>query len=170
MVDTALIQVRHAPRPTGLTGARETVDKRTGLVTETGYLKNLFVRYDPAGVLYVRGSLPAYLRDSNVETMTRLEIQKAILRLAARLGFDPHFARVFQLDLAATMLMPRPVACYKSVLGSARGFERSLFKGTVIYSHTLRSLVVYDKAREAGVKGNLLRFEVQFIKLSLIHI
>ena len=145
--------------------ARETVDKHTGVITETGFLKNLFVRYNPAGVLSVRGSLPVFLRDSNVETMTRLEIQEAVLRLASRLGFDPHDARVFQLDLAATMLMPRRVACYLSVLAPPPRYKPAIHPSeTATFSTKNRSLVFYDKARQASVEGNLLRFEVQFIK------
>ncbi len=141
------------------------MDDETGLAVVTGRLDNLYVRYHPAGVLGVNGSLPVYLKDSNVETTLRYEIREAARHLASRLGFDPHRARVYRMDLAATMEMPRPVAEYLPVLSAPPRFTTTIHPGeTVTFSTKSRSLSFYNKGRTTGVSGNLLRFEVKLKK------
>lgn len=165
VVDSVSIQVKHARPQAHLTKARESVDKRTGSVLETGYLGNLYVRLYPGGVLRVKGSLPAFLKGSNLRTLKRSGVEEAVTKLSDALGFDPDSARVFQVDLAATVSMPRPVAEYLPLLGSAPRFKRVTFGAeTVSFRNGPRWLTFYDKGREAGVAGHLLRFEVKYLE------
>lgn len=168
MVDTISIQQQHVRPPRWLSSARETIDRETGEVKwQEGSCEGIRLWYHPAGLLRARGSLPFYLQGSNVETLTRAEIQEAALHLSSRFGFDPSLARVYQLDVGATLTMPRPVAEYLSVLATARRFKRVEIAGeTVSYRNTLRWLNFYDKAKakKAGSVGHLLRFEIKYLQ------
>ena len=132
---------------------------------QTGYLGNMRVRLRPDGELTVCGSLPRFLLSSNVGTMRRVEVAEAVRSLAAAFDVRPEACRVYRLDLAATMAMPRPVPLYLDALGTVpRTKRRTHGAETVAYDTQARTLQFYDKGKEAGVSGNLLRFEVQYRK------
>ena len=132
---------------------------------QTGYIKNMRVRLRPDGELTVCGSLPRFLLGSNVGTLRCAEVEEAVRSLAAAFDVRPEMCRVYRLDLAATMPMPRPVPLYLDALGTVpRTKRRTHGAETVAYDTQARTLQFYDKGKEAGVPGNLLRFEVQYRK------
>ena len=163
MIDTIRFQAFPVRSLPPLEKRRETADPTTGLYMQTGYLGNMRVRLRPDGELTVCGSLPRFLLGSNVGTMRRVEVEEAVRSLAAAFDVRPEACRVYRLDLAATMPMPRPVPLYLNALGPVPRMQMRRFGDeTVAYVNGVRTLQFYDKGKEAGLLGHLLRVEVQY--------
>ncbi len=99
-----------------------------------------------------------------METFTRDDLIESLDKLAREAGIMPEFARVFRLDIAASLPVPREAVQYMSVLGDRPRFEKWTFSGGVMYKSGRMSLSFYDKAQEAGVDENLLRVELKLKK------
>ena len=165
MIDTVLFQAFPVRTLPPLEKRREIADPATGLYTQTGYLNNMHVRLRSDGELVVQGSLPRFLFGSNVETLRRCKVEEATRELTTAFGVRPEACRVYRLDLAATMPMPRPISLYLDALGPVSRMQRRRFGGeTVAYINGGRRLQFYDKGKQAGLPGNLLRVEVQLKK------
>ncbi|MEM7299370.1 MAG: hypothetical protein AAF391_14025, partial [Bacteroidota bacterium] len=95
MVDSIYIRTDHSKPTKYIEWQRENVDHRTGVVFEHGKLKNMRVKKDPDGRLSISGSLPKYLKGSNVETSTIGEVKWAIEKLCYEAGIYPDAARVY---------------------------------------------------------------------------
>lgn len=162
MLDSVLIRAPRADAAS-LSDLRETADPATGIVTVSGHVSNFAVRIYPDGVARVQGSLPRFLTGDNSFLLRRVDVLEAVERLGDVLGFDPKVARVFSLHVGATLLMPRPPVAYLRLLSSAPRLRRVAFSGeSVAFRNGRRKLLVYDKAKEAKKRGNLLRVEVQY--------
>ena len=165
MVDSLYIEASYARPGDKVVWKTIRSDLDTGAAFQSGTLRNLRLRQDSEGRLKVWGSLPKYLKGSNVDTFTRSEITEAVEKLAFEAGIDPDFTRVYGLDLAATMPLCREVFEYFSILGERSRFIRKTYGRTgVAYESKIRTLTFYDKGEEAGIDGNLLRFEVKLKK------
>ena len=165
MIDTVLFQAFPVRRLPALDESREIADPATGLYTQNGYFRNMYVRLRSDGELVVQGSLPRYLFGNNNENLRRREIEEGVHELASAFDVQPEVCRVYRLDLAATMPMPRPVALYLDALGPVPRMQQRRFGNeTVDYVSQTRKLHFYDKGKEAGLPGNLLRIEVQYKK------
>ena len=116
---------------------------------------------DQDGRLGISGSLPKYWKGSNVETFKRTELIQAIGRLAYDTGVDPDAARVFKLDLGASLALERSVSDYFPILGHRSRFTRKDYGDGVAYESKLRSLTFYDKGKEANRDSDLLRIELK---------
>ena len=165
MIDTVLFTAFPVRAFPPLEKRRETADPTTGLYMQTGYLDNMRVRLRSDGELVVQGSLSRFLLGSNVGTLRCGEVEEAVRSLAAAFDVRPEMCRVYRLDLAATMPMPRPVPLYLDALGPVpRTKRRTYGNETVAYVNGVRTLQFYDKGKEASLPSNLLRFEVQYKK------
>lgn len=172
MIDTVLIvgDARGGTRRAveGLTGVREMVNCETGAITVTADLHGLHIRLTADGTLRVSGSLTKYAAESNVVNLTRRGVSEAVKEVAGALHLDATQARVYRVDMGATMRMPRPASVYLSRIMGAPRYRRAIYDGETVMlragraNKARRVLSFYDKAREAGVNGaNLLRYECQ---------
>lgn len=165
VVDSVYILSNRANPGSRVVWTNDRVDHVTGLVFQYGKLENLRLRLDPDNRLKIEGSLPKYLFGSNIETLSRTDLIKAIDQLSLEAGIDADAARVYRLDLAATLQMPAPVATYLPILGYLPRFTRTQHDSTgVTYASKQRSITFYDKGEEAGEGKNLLRIELKFKK------
>ena len=165
MVDTIYAKAFPAPSLPVLHREREATEIRTGLYERDGYYRNMHVRVRSDGEVSVCGSLPRFHLGSNAGTLRRQEVERAVTALSAAFGVPPEVWRVYRLDLAATMPMPRPVSFYLDVLGPVSRMQMRRFGGeTVTYVNKRRTLQFYDKGKEADLPGHLLRFELQYKK------
>lgn len=165
MIDTVRFQAFPVYTFPPLEKGREIVDPATGLCTQTGCLDNMHVTLRSDGELVVQGSLPRFLLGDNNGSLRRCEVEEAVRKFASAFEVQPEACRVYRLDLAATMLLPRPVALYLDVLGSAPHMKRRTHGNeTVAFDTRARTLHFYDKGKKAKLPGHLLRFEVQYKK------
>lgn len=154
-----------------LPGVERTVQADTGAVRLEAKLRNLRVKLEADGRLLVSGSLTRYGAGSNVENLTVAGVKQAVQELAAALGLDPAVARVYRCDVGSTFRVPRPPVAYLQRLVSAPRCGRAEYEGeTVMFlagkareaRQARRVLSLYDKAKQAGIKGEyLLRYEMQ---------
>lgn len=161
VLDSVTLIANHARPGADFLWEKEMLDCKTGLVTKHGHLKNLRLRMDQDGRLGISGSFPKYFHGSNVDTFTRGELIRVIEELAGFTGIDPDAARVYRLDLAATLPMKQKAVNYFRVLGQLSRFTRKPEKSSLLYKSKQRSLTFYDKGIEAKVKGDLLRIELK---------
>ena len=142
----------------------ETISRTTGLTSLSGYLNNLKVTLLEDGSLRAFGSLPKYLKGSNINTFSWEELRASIDQLVIDTGIDPLETHVYKLDLAATLAMPNQACAYFPVLGHLSRFNRIPYPRGILYKNTLRSLAFYDKSYEAGLEGPRLRIELKLKK------
>ena len=158
---------------TVLTDYQERANTKTGDLWQSGRLANLRVSINGYG-LTVEGSLPKYLFGNNLETLTRSATRQAIEKISDSLHLSIEEAKICRFDVAYNWSMKRPVIEYTSALLSAPYCKRSDFadRETVTFHNTMRSISIYDKAREVEKKKeaipefyqgkNILRYETSF--------
>ncbi|MGO8732187.1 MAG: phage/plasmid replication protein [Terriglobia bacterium] len=164
-----------------LTNAKEIIDRDTGEVRYSGRLKNLTVKVSPSSI-WLTGSLPKFHLGSNVETLSRKEISRAIEHLSDELNQPMAEARVFRVDIAQTFAMEKPPSEYwGSLLAPTRMLRIEAPGETLTFRNGQRAILFYDKLaqmrreeKHSNHHGsyvdlgrfvgdpNLLRYEVQF--------
>ena len=151
-----------------LDAATESVSRATGEVRVSGKLGNMRVEVKPAGIV-VEGSLAKYLNGNNIRPVGRREAAEALEKLSVSLGADVGPARVLAVEFGRTYEVTRPAAEYLGRLGRLPRMERvAATPGTLYYKArsdkrgASRGVKFYDKGAEAGVPGNLLRYEMMF--------
>ena len=164
MVDSIYILSNHSNPGKNITWKEETISRTTGLTSLSGHLNNLKVTLLEDGSLKAFGSLPKYLKGSNIDTFSWEELRASIDQLVIDTGIDPVETHVYKLDLAATLAMPKRACTYFPVLGHLSRFNRIPYPRGILYANTLRSLAFYDKSYEAGIEGPQLRIELKLKK------
>ncbi|MCH7638927.1 MAG: hypothetical protein IH855_05635 [Bacteroidetes bacterium] len=164
MIDTFLIVAPWATHIPVLDREKEEFDRDSGLVTLTGWYRNLRVTIKPDGEVVIGNSLPKYYCGSNVRTMRFGEVRDAVSELIGAFGIDPIWTKVCRLDLGATMQMTRPVSQYLSLLGDLPRTHPHYYESGKEWITDLWTISAYDKAIESNCEGNLLRIEDQLKK------
>lgn len=129
-------------------------------ITLTGNFRNLLIRQRNDNVS-ISGSLQKF---SRTDSLNYEEGRKAIYSLCETFSFEPSDAKVKRVDFGQNIPTQFEPKTYYPFLGSHQYYFRSPYKHTLNYSNSLRQLSFYDKARERGVSGNLLRYEQRFFK------
>lgn len=136
-----------------------------------GYIKNIRVRVY-SNCIKLRGSIHKFYTEDLTSNLEYKEDKEAIAILCDTLGVLPEHVNVQRVDFARTFEMKRKPACYRNLLGHAKGYFRSQIKNTLYYSKTVRVLCFYDKGKEINKrkKGvfetrNLLRYELRLKKV-----
>ena len=167
-----------------LTETTEIIDRGTGeWLYSRAKLQNLKVKVS-GGEIWLTGSLAKFHLGSNIQTLTREQVNPAIEHLSDALSQPMAHARVFRLDAAQTFAMKRPPSDYfRSFLAPPRMNRLEYRSETLTFFNGQRSIVFYDKLAEMRRRGealddradnggpsrftghpNLLRYEVQFKK------
>ena len=160
-----------------LENAHEIISVKTGEVLGwNGHCRNLDVFVSPK-YLQVKGSLPKYHIENNVEKFSRLQTKDAIESLSDTLHVDMNMANVTGLDFSATIKVKNPVPEYLSLFGSYSTFVKVFYGTTVYYNPSTKAkikptqLCIYDKVAECinnkslipceYANKNLLRYELK---------
>ena len=150
-----------------LSGVTVTSEPGRGIVRVCGNLRNLRVTVSPWGVM-VDGSLAKYLNGNNVENIGRADTARALEEIGDSLRVDIGGARVYLLEFGRTFEMNRVPSDYIQLLGAAGRMKRRVEDSGFLLYHAgvgerrSRELAFYDKGAEAGVPGNLLRYEMRY--------
>lgn len=128
--------------------------------TMSGYYRNLYVK-QRNDLVTISGSLQKYNRS---QTLSEEESKRAILNLCEAFSFEPAEARVRRVDFAMNIKTQFEPKIYYPFLGSHQHYFRSPYKHSLNYHNSLRVLSFYDKAKESGISGNLLRYEQRYLK------
>lgn len=157
--------------------AQQQTDLNTGEVKTFGSLEGLKVTILMGGVSIV-GSLPKFLYNSNVYSMSREATAQAIEKLSDNLHIDAAVAAVTELEFGTNFQMKHPVPNYLSKLGSMPRLQRYHFDPSTLYykgkgkgKQQPKVFALYDKIADAKAKGmslpedlkpaNLLRYEMR---------
>lgn len=129
-------------------------------VSISGNYRNLFIKQSNNNTT-ISGSLQKFSRlfDESYD-----ESKKAILGLCDTFSFEPSEATVKRIDVSKTINTDFEPKLYYQYLGAHQHYFRTPFKNSLYYSNTLRRLNFYDKAKESGIAGNLLRYEQRYFK------
>ena len=131
----------------------------------------------------VSGSLSKYFRGTNLDSLTLLQVEKAIKRLGKDLGVPMIKADVERVDMAENFEMSRPPEFYISKMQSLGECCPNKWKGTTYFPSNGVLLRFYDKSKEVrkkrknqkntpgafstSVEQNLLRYEICFGKKAI---
>jgi hypothetical protein len=143
--------------------------------------ENGIVRYASLGNLRLKetakgvsltGSLPKFHLGDNVHRFTRLDVEQSLERLCDETSLDWRQAKVFRLDISATLPVKQPCSSYLTELGDLARFQRLEMPNGLVYKTNAKAFLVYDKVKEQRRLGeaipkafqgfNLLRLELQF--------
>lgn len=125
--------------------------------------------------VFLNGSLAKYKLPSNAYTMTRRTTAEAVQELSDELHCDVGAAIVTRADFSTVFPTKRPPSDYYNGLLSLAHYKRLLTNtDTLYFRQNERTLVFYDKTKEAAAKGakipeslrgcNLLRYELRLLK------
>lgn len=122
--------------------------------------------------LTIKGSLCKYYLGDNFQTLERADTKRAIEKLSDTLHIPLDEAIITRLDLAQTFEMQHPPELYLPHLGGCGRFNRLVQPHSLYYTTKAKTLLLYDKAREAKDKGttipdsykgkHLLRYEQRY--------
>lgn len=140
-----------------------------------GNLKNLRVWYSPERGLTLEGSLPKYLNDENVSTLSRYDTERAIKELEGECGFPLHEATISRLDLGVCVPVEQAPEMYYKTLLSCANHTRERKQDGIIFRSGSNPIILYDKGTEVRQSGGVLpkcwqgvqyvvRLEVQYKK------
>ena len=161
MIDSIYIRSAYAKPGKSIIWESSNRENRKGRIFRYGKLENLDVKQDLDGRLSIAGSIPKYFKGSNLETLSREELITALDKLTKEAGIEPEFTRVFRMEVAVSVPMPRTAIQYMSVLGDRPRFEKCTFSNGVMYRGYSKSLSFYDKGHEAKSQENRLRIELK---------
>ncbi len=123
-------------------------------------------------LLTIKGSLCKYYLGDNFQTLERADTKRAIEQLSNTLHIPLDEAIISRLDLANTFEMQHPPELYLPHLGGCGRFNRLVQPHSLYYTTKAKTLLFYDKAREAKGKGttipdsykgkHLLRYEQRY--------
>jgi hypothetical protein len=147
----------------------------TGHVSDyTGHVSDYTVNVSESGIS-LKGSLAkSFFNGDNINTLTRRATEQAIEQLNDWLHMDIRPAKVTRADVSTIILTARPPADYFPFLGNKHNFTRlQVTPDTLHYETGQRSLVCYDKSKQANVKNmqipdillknNLFRYELRYL-------
>lgn len=135
------------------------------------YIGNLCLRVHN-GSISGCGSFSKFIYGDNLHTIDRLETEAVVNALCDVIGCDISRARVTQLEFGTNFHLSQPVGNYLNLLGSSprtKRIEEAINDSspqTITYRPNGKQGYfrhkLYDKGAEAGVKGNILRYELRF--------
>jgi len=128
--------------------------------TLSGNYRNLQVK-QRNDLVTISGSLQKFNRS---ESMSFEESRNAIFNLCETFSFEPSEAKVKRVDFAKNIKTECEPKIYYPFLGSHQHYFRSPYKNSLNYHNSLRVLSFYDKAKEQGISGHLLRYEQRYYK------
>ena len=148
----------------------------------SGHIKGLRVSVTEKHVR-VSGSISKYFRGTNLDSLTLLQVEKAIKQLGKDLGVPMVKADVLQVDMAENFEMSCPPELYISKMQSWGECHPNKWKGTTYFPSNEVMLRFYDKSKEVrkkrknqkntlgdfskSVERNLLRYEICFGKKAI---
>jgi hypothetical protein len=132
-----------------ITDQHERISKETGLVKQSGKLRNLILKSGEQG-LHISGSLAKFHFGSNAHVLTRHDAEEAVKELSDLLHLPVERAKVCRFDLAQNFIMQRPVSDYICRMTEARYFKRDDYsdRQSVLFKNSLNAIVLYDKLRQ----------------------
>ena len=113
----------------------------------------------------LKGSLPKFMHGSNVITLPFNEISATIQELSNQLERDVSNALILGVDWSTTISTNYQPITYYSILGETYPFQRVPYKNSLYFNARAKTLLFYDKGKEARINGNLLRNEVRWTNL-----
>jgi hypothetical protein len=153
----------------------------------TTRIRNMRIYHRPKG-LAIEGSLPIFLKKTNVLPLHLEDIKLAFEELSDALHVDVSAGTVRRLDIGATFTVDHPVEEYFSLLAALRRCDRKLYpKATLYLQNKTKCLMFYDKVRQISSlsdglvnipenlrdpfsSSNVLRYEYQCRKIeNLFH-
>jgi hypothetical protein len=160
---------------------KRTVHDETGLIEYSGYLDNMFVRFGQNSYIIIDGSITKFAVNTNVRTLTRVQVADAFDKLSTKLRIDLSYANVQSYEFGANIELTMPVASYLDLLTDLPHYQRNEYGDrqhyTLYYLNTLRKLKFYNKIKQMIDKGdaelipqdlamtNLLRYEIGYKQL-----
>ncbi len=174
-IDSAMVGEQFPTIANYLDEASTVINNQTGEVKTYGRLECLKVSVYPDRMT-VEGSLPKFLRISNVYDFNRHDAAQAIEKLNDALHLPADEAKVTSLEFGTNFLMKHPVESYLKKLGKMPRLERCNFTPTSLYysgtgKKKPKTLVFYDKIADAKSKrmdfpqqweeANVLRYEMR---------
>jgi len=162
MLDSVGIDIPLVGRLPRLSNIRTSYDPRTGLQRTSAWFRNLHVKLKEDMSAYISVSLPNFVNGQNVDTLRFDELCKGVEEIYDSFGFDPRLARIYELDVAATVKLASCPRSYFLLLGDIPGTQMWPKENGLYWILGYRTICVYDKGREAGVDGNKLRLEVRY--------
>ncbi len=159
MIDSITLKISPPIMPRDIYSKTETY---SGYIVK-GKVKNLVLTSSEEYSI-LSGSLPNYLRGSNIQPLRFSEITSSINSLENDLQCDIANAKILGLEWSSTIATDYPPKTYYSILGETWPFERVPFKNSLYFNSPERKLLFYDKGRESKTEGNLLRNELRLPK------
>jgi len=146
----------------------------SGIKWISGYLKGLRIHITDSSIK-ITGSIAKYYLGTNLETLNRDDVKKAIKDLSNRLHLPIDKALVTRIDVSENFIMKHSVNDYLTHLGQLSRFSRlEVTKGSLYYKQKEQELCFYDKVAEAKARRveipeifknkNVLRYEYRLIK------
>jgi len=158
-----------------LSNPTESYNQNTGEIILRGYLDNMRVKVNNDKVSVI-GSIPKFYLGSNIQQLTRQNIQLAIEKASDLLQLPLKESKVFRLDIGSNFNLNEPLNNYYTCLGNLSRFKKSLIanKQSLLYTTTQKALEFYDKTREMKRtkqvipalynNKNILRYELHLTK------
>jgi hypothetical protein len=155
---------------------QESLNRETGEVWSTGYVRNLRVSVGGAGVS-VKGSVASFFNATNTQLVGRTEISQAVEKLGDTLNINMSNAKVTRLDVCSNFITQNAPKAYLDILGSLTYFQRIQATQNTLYyqrgKENIQSLCFYDKQIEChdtrkelpavyAIGENMLRYEARF--------
>ncbi len=159
MIDSITLKIQPAITPKEIYSKSESYSG----YSVKGRVKNLILTSNEEYSI-LTGSLPKYLRGSNIEPLTFSEISTSIQTLENELQRDISNAQILNLEWSSTIKTDYSPKTYYSIIGETYPFERVAFKNSLYFNSSERRIILYDKGKEARVKDNLLRYELRLPK------
>lgn len=148
----------------------------SGISWISGYLKGLRIHITDSSIK-ITGSIAKYYLGTNLETLNRNDVKKAIEDLSNRLHLPIDKAVLSRIDIAENYIMEHKVSSYIEKLGELSRFNRlEMAKASLYYKQKGKSqeLCIYDKIAEAKtdkveiperfIDKNVLRYEYRLLK------
>jgi len=155
------------------------VDRETGELYERGKLDGLEVKETSRGIK-IKGSLSKYYFGNNFETLTIEQTKDVVEKICDNLHLDVREAVINRIDFATNFIVSEPPLNYYSFFGDAARLNKSQQGTTLYFSNKSRSIVFYDKCKEAKARRmhipdefngkNVLRYEYRLKRLKINQI
>ena len=131
------------------------IHKETGELLYKAKLKNIELYESTRGIKF-SGSLAKYYFSNNLETLTIKQTKESLEMLSEETQLDFNNASITRVDIATNFIMNEPILNYYDCLGSASRLDRNIKYSSLYYTNNSRSLVFYDKYKEANYRGTLI--------------
>ena len=155
------------------------VDTQTGFVldhtkraTDRGLtFRQVPRRTDGGHRVEVKGSLHKFFNNGehNANQFTAADLLLTLDQLVTRYGIDPFNSKINTIEFGVNVVLPFPVAPFLQNLVSYKNkpFTCDTHSKTPYYECRFQRFTVklYDKGKQRGLDGNLLRFEIKVSKM-----